>query len=202
MCGIENKPAAMLVGALLVVLVSCAQRSVKAAAPVTPAAPKPVAAAPPPPPPPLSSPQTRVELPTPQPIDAAALETASAPVEAPAVTRTPPARRTQGGTPTPAAPAAPAAQPPEPARVEIQEVISPVELRRLLDQAQARRKEANQILEQLKKRRLARGQQNVVTSIRSFLTLSEEAEKRNDMRQADALAERAQLLARDLLNGK
>jgi hypothetical protein len=65
-----------------------------------------------------------------------------------------------------------------------------------------RRREVSQILAQMGKVRMSRAQQNVVTSIKNFLALSDEAEKRNDMRQADALAEKAQLLARDLRNGK
>ena len=42
----------------------------------------------------------------------------------------------------------------------------------------------------------------MVASIRSFVALSEQAEKYNDMRQADALAERAQILAKELQSGK
>jgi hypothetical protein len=81
-------------------------------------------------------------------------------------------------------------------------VISPTEVKRLQDQIQGRRREVNQILEQLSKRRPARGQQTIVNDIRNFMALSDEAEKRNDLRQADAFAERAQILARDLQNGK
>jgi hypothetical protein len=180
-------------------LVSCAQRGVtKAAAPVVPAAPKPVAP-PPPPPAPLSSPQTHVDLPKPQPIDDAALETEVAPAEVPTATRTPAPKRT---TVVPAAPPPPVVQPAEPPRETIQEIISPVEAKQLQDQAQGRRKEANQILAQVSKRRPTAAQNAVMTNIRNFLALSEEAEKRNDMRQADKLAERAQDLARDLQNGK
>ena len=45
-------------------------------------------------------------------------------------------------------------------------------------------------------------QQKVADTIRSFLSLSEDAEKHNDMRQADALAERAQILAKELQSGQ
>jgi hypothetical protein len=41
-----------------------------------------------------------------------------------------------------------------------------------------------------------------LNSIHSFVKLSDDSEKRNEMRQADALAERAQILARDLQHGK
>ena len=108
---------------------------------------------------------------------------------------------------TPAPPAA--TNPPQatptvevPPRPAIEEMIPPTEVKRLQDQLSGRRKEVAQILDQLSKRHLGSTQQNVVASIRNFLALSDEAEKRNDFRQADVLAERAQLLARDLQNGK
>jgi len=196
-------PVVLIIAALLA-LVSCAKHAPKAAVPVTPVAPKP-AAPPPPPAPPLSTPQTRVELPEPQPVDRAALEKDSAAQDAPPVVKPPVAQRKPQSTPAAAPPAtpppatAPAAEAP---RVAIQEVISPTEFKRLQDQVQGRRREVNQILEQLNKRRPVRGQQTIVNDIRNFITLSEEAEKRNDIRQADAFAERAQILARDLQNGK
>lgn len=189
----------------LLALVSCAKHATKAAAPVTPAAPKPVAAAPPPPPPPLSTPQTRVDLPEPQPVDPAAWEKATSAQDAPPVIKPPASTRKQQPAPAAAPPATPppaTAPPAEAPRVAIQEVISPTEFKRLQDQVQGRRREVNQILEQLSKRRPVRGQQTIVNDIRNFMALSDEAEKRNDIRQADAFAERAQILARDLQNGK
>ena len=82
-------------------------------------------------------------------------------------------------------------------------MVSPAEAKRLQDQAQSRRREANQILDQLSKRStLTPAQQNVVATIRNFVALSEEAEKHSDPRQADAFAERAQILAKELQSGK
>ena len=75
-------------------------------------------------------------------------------------------------------------------------------MKRLQDQAQGRRLEVEGILSEVTKRRLTWAQRNVVNSIKSFVNASNDAEKRHDMRQADALAERAQILARDLQNGK
>jgi hypothetical protein len=75
-------------------------------------------------------------------------------------------------------------------------------VKRLQEQAQSRRREVNRILDQLGRRALTGGRQNVAATIRSFLALSENAEKHNDMRQADALAERAQILAKELQSGK
>ena len=194
----------VLIFVSLLALVSCAKHAAKAAAPVTPAAPKPVAAAPPPPPPPLSTPQTRVELPEPQLVDPAAWERTSA-QDAPPVIKpqTPPRKQLPAQTTTsPATPPPATAPPAESPQVAIQEVISPTEKNLLQDQIQGRRREVKQILEQLSKRRPARGQQTIVNDIRNFMVLSDEAEKRNDLRQADAFAERAQILARDLQNGK
>jgi hypothetical protein len=188
----------VLLAVVVLALAACTPRGpAKAAAPVTPAAPKPVPA-PVPPPAPLSTPQTRVELPAPQPLDPAALDTDTATPEPPLVKPAPARRPPATVTVTPP----PAAQPAEPPRPTIQELIPPVELKRLQDEVQNRRKEAAQILEQFGRRRATREQQLAITNIRNFLTLSDEAEKRNDIRQADALAERAQLLARDLQNGK
>ena len=41
-----------------------------------------------------------------------------------------------------------------------------------------------------------------ITAIKSFMDQSLEAESKGDMRQADTLADRAQILAKDLINGK
>jgi hypothetical protein len=186
-----------------ILLVGCSLRGKPAKSVVPPAAPKPVVA-PAPPPPALSIPQTRVELPKPQPVDPAALATEPTPPEPPEpVPAATPARPRRGNPATsqPAAPAAAATPPPEP-RQTLQEIVSPAELKRLQDRALARRREANRILDQLGRRQLTAAEQNVAATVRNFLALSEEAEKHNDPRQADALAERAQILAKELQSGK
>ena len=193
-----------------IVLAGCSLRGKPAKSAVVPAAPKPVVApAPAAPPPALSIPQTRVELPKPQPVDPSALITEPRPPELP---EPPPAaaparpRRTspaasQPASPAAAAPAAAATPPPE-TRETFQEIVSPAELKRLQDQGLARRREANQILDQLGRRQLTGAEQKVAATIRNFLALSEEAEKHNDPRQANSLAERAQILAKELQSGK
>src|ERR1035438_2768748 len=193
-----------------IVLAGCSLRGKPAKSAVVPAAPKPVVApAPAAPPPALSTPQTRVELPKPQPVDPSALITEPRPPELP---EPPPAaaparpRRTspaasQPASPAAAAPAAAATPPPE-TRETFQEIVSPAELKRLQDQGLARRREANQILDQLGRRQLTGAEQKVAATIRNFLALSEEAEKHNDPRQANSLAERAQILAKELQSGK
>jgi len=184
----------------------------------TPAAPKPVAATPAPPPPPLSIPQTQVELPKPQPLDPAALVTEPAPpVEAPPERPTPrtqtPGRRTpvpprEGTTATPPATTAPATTlppavtPPEAAGPTIREIIDPEETKRLKELAASRRREAQQILDQVSRRQLSQAKREVIPKISSFIASSVEAENKGDVRTADLLAERAQILARDLLNAK
>jgi len=197
------KATALLTALLSIVLAGCSLHGKAAKSAATPAAPKPVASAAPAPapPPPLSIPQTRVELPKPQPLDPAALETETTLPEplpaapAPARSRRAPAASQPASTPAPAAT-------PAPERETVQEIVSPDEVKRLQEQAQARRREVTRILGQLGRRALTGGRQNVAATIRSFLALSEEAEKHNDMRQADALAERAQILAKELQSGK
>jgi hypothetical protein len=195
----------LLTALLAIVLAGCDLRGKPRV--VTPVAPKPVApaaTAPPAPAPPLSIPQTNIVLPKEQPFDDAALVTeppSPSPELAPAAAGPPQRQRNRPPSTTPAAPPPAAAPPvtPEP-RETVQEIVSPPEMKRLQEHAQARRGEAKQILDRLKRRTPA--QQNVAASIRSFLALSEQAENYNDMRQADALAERAWILAKELESGK
>jgi hypothetical protein len=84
-------------------------------------------------------------------------------------------------------------------RPTVQEIVAPAELKRLQESADSRKQEIRKVLEQA--RGLSRDQREIVTRIQSFVQLSDEAEKRGDMRQADALAERGQLLVRELQSG-
>ena len=190
---------------LTVVMAGCELRGKpKTAIPAVPVAAKPAPAPLPPPAPALSIPQTQVVLPPYQPLDPAALSAEVPPpveeeVQPPAPTRPTPPRRTPA-TSTPAPPLAVPA--PEPAQPQIQEIVPAAEAKRLQEQAQARRRDVQQMLDQLQRRQLNSTQQGVVTTIRSLFAASADAEKRNDMKLADALADRAQILARDLINGK
>lgn len=199
------KATALLTALLSILLAGCELRGKPAKSAVPPAAPKPVASAAPAPAPlpALSIPQTRVELPKPQPVDPAALETEATPPEPPPAVAAPArSRRATPAASQPAPASPPAATPPPEPRETVQEIVSPAEVKRLQDQAQARRNEVKQILDRLGRRQLTGTQRNVVATIRNFLTLSGEAENHNDMRQADALAERAQILAKELQSGK
>jgi hypothetical protein len=189
-------------------LAGCAMRNTpKQAAAAPPPAVKPAAAPVQTPPPQLSTPQTKVALPADQPVSPAALATVPAPAEpAPASSTASRARRTPN-TPAPnqavpAAPVPPAITTPAETREAVQEIISASDARKLLESAQARRREVTQILEQAAKRSMTPAQRSLAASIRSFVALSNEAVKRNDPRQADAMAERAQILARELQSGK
>jgi hypothetical protein len=197
------KTTVFLTAILSLCLAGCAANAAKVTkAPATPAAPVQ--------PPPLSTPQTRVELPEAQPLDLAGLKTEpaptppAAPAAPPPVRSATPPRRTPQPTREVSAPAVqpPAGPPPEAPRPAIQELIPLAEAKRLEDSALARRAEASRILQQLTGRRLTTSQQEVAASIRNFLALSVDAEKENDLRQADALAERAQILAKELQSGK
>lgn len=197
---------ASLTAVFAVLLAGCTLGSPKKVAVATPVAPKPVVdPTPAPPPGPLSIPQTQVELPKPQPLDPAALPDESPvltepPVPPSPVVRNP--RRVDSPKPAPQAePATPPAATPAEQRPAFQEIVPAAELKRLQDRAIGRRNEANDILKQLSRRQQTT-QKNAVDTIRSFLTLSLQAEKQNDMRQADALAERAQILAKELQSGK
>jgi len=189
------------------------QASAKAVAPPPVPAVKPVARAPPQP---LSTPQTDVQLPPAQPVDPQALAVAPVPEE-PAGTSTAPRapRRTVGppaivqqrpepaAQPATTAPAAATTAPPatEETRPPIGEIVPPNEMKRLQDSADGRKREIKQLLDQARGRGLTRHEQSVISRIESFVKLSDQAEAKGDMREADALAERALVLAKDLTGG-
>jgi hypothetical protein len=182
-------------------MTGCAARAKTPSA--TPAAVKPAAPAAPPAPVALSAPQTQVVLPKPQPVDSAAFDTApTTPADTTATKppaapppRVPRTVRTDVAPPPPVAPA-------ETPRPQFQEVISATDFKRLQESVANRKREVSQILDQIQKRHLNNAQKIVLGDIRGLIKLSEDYEKRNEMPQADTMAERAQLLARQLLNGK
>jgi hypothetical protein len=203
-------------------LAGCVVRSKQQAKVTTPAAPLPVVATPSAPPPqPLSIPQTQVQLPLPQTISPEALATTQLPPPNPEAQpsatvpsrnpRRPPVAGPKPGTASPAGaqqaatgvtPQTPGAAPSESeTRGPVQEIVPAPELKRLQDSVAARKQEIHKVLDVAEKRRLNREQRSVVTRIQSFLQQSDEAEKRSDWRQADALAERAQVLAKELSSG-
>ena len=136
----------------------------------------------------------------------ATLQSSPPPAETAAEPRTP--RRSSGAVATrpeaqPVQAQTPPAPPPaetEQQRPTVQEIVAPAESKRLQESANNRKQEIRKILEQAQARGLSRDQHEIVARIQSFVQLSDDAEKRGDMRQADALAERGQLLTRELQN--
>jgi hypothetical protein len=190
----------ILAVALALSMAGCALRGTPKTAAVPPQ-PQPAAQPKPAPPPePLSVPQTQVSLPPPQLLNMEALSTPppAPPVEQPAAPK--PVRRTTTVTPPPKPEVVgPAAQPAaEPERPPIQEIVPEDERRRFQESADARKRETRQLVEQARAHRLNTDQKKMVTRIQSFVTQSDDAEKHGDMRQADALAERALVLAKEL----
>jgi len=204
--------AAALSVLLALVLAGCVLRGKPKTAKATPPAPKPPAAAvaPPPPPPILSIPQTQVVLPPSQPVKPEALETVPvvqppetpSPVRLPRPRPAPPAAQPKPENQPPAQPAAQTPPPPETERPPVQPIVPGEDLKKLQESAQARRREAGLLLAGAQGRRLSQQERDLVRRTQSFLNQSEQAESRGDMRQADALAERAQVLARELQSGR
>lgn len=198
---------AILTAVLVVPLAGCVVGAKPKTVAAAPAPPKPAAPVAPAAQPEekLSIPQTQVQLPLPQPFDPDSLTQATP--EPAAESSTPSARSNRGrsgstvSTPPRPEAAAPAPPTPEP-RAPLQDVVPPSELKRWQDSAQARRKAVHQWLDAPGRRHLSRQQQATVEHIRAFLKDSDSAEQRGDMREADALAERAQILLKELQNGK
>ncbi len=66
------------------------------------------------------------------------------------------------------------------------------------EEAEARTRETRQLMGEIEHRRLNRQEEGIRERVLSFLQQSAEAEQRGDMRQADELAGRALVLAREL----
>lgn len=212
------KQASFILGApLALLLTGCVlsgkEQKQKVAA--APAPPKPASTAPAPSPTPqapLSIPQTVAELPAPQPISPDALATIKPPEEPaeaqPTQRSRPPRTPVVAGPPRPEPPpvaAQPAPNPPptEPQeRAPIQVIIPPAESKRLQESADAKKREIKKVLDQSDPRKLNNAQRDLVQRIRTLVQQSDEAEGKNEMPQADALAGQAQILVRELQGGR
>ena len=170
-----------------------------------PAVPVPTPSAPvAPPPEPLSVPQTRVQLPPPQPLNPEALAPAPQtppPTPAPVFPAAPPTRR------APAAPIAPPKPDPppaasEPARPSIQEVLPEGTRNQYQESVAASRKRIRAWLDSTTAKGLAGQAKLTRDRIQSFLKASGDAERRGDMREAVQLAERAEILIKELQGGR
>ncbi|MGA2132480.1 MAG: hypothetical protein ABSH50_09320 [Bryobacteraceae bacterium] len=186
---------------LIMQLAGCTLHDKKQAS--APPPPKPAAVAPPATDPqPLSSPQTSVTLPSPQPVNPDAIppvktEATPAPAEKPEVQAVPQRSTRHASSPqrseaepeaeTPAAPAEeqPAFQP----------ILTPEEQKRIAGLIESRKKEIGALLVKAKH---TTADQTKTQRINSFLSQSDEARQRGDYAQAESLSERAVILAREL----
>jgi hypothetical protein len=201
----------LIIGVMALLLSGCEMKipHAKPAAPPQPAAAK---AEPPPEPAsndPLSIPQTQVRLPNPQPIDPDALAPPPVP---PAETAQPhPSRRPKRQAPQPASASPPGkpetvesadAPPSTEERPPIGPVLSDDERRRQNEDISSRLKDVDQMLGRLSTLRLSDAEKNSVERIRSFQKLARDAQEHGQIQQASALAERAVLLAQEVLRGR
>jgi hypothetical protein len=151
---------------------------------------------------PLSVAQTQVELPPPQPVNPDALTAVQPPEPAGPAPAPKPARRTIGAPPQPKPEVAAPPVPAEPERPPIQEIVPADEKRHYQESAEGRKREIRQVLDKAKTHHITSDQNKLEKRIQAFVAQSDDAEKRGDMRQADALAERGLVLARELDGGK
>lgn len=189
---------------LIVPLAACNLGIGKQAA--TPPPPKPAAVQPPAPEPQLSVPQTAVTLPSPQPVNPDAIP-AAPPAQVPVVekidTPAPTVRsstRHAATTPPKTEPETEVENPQAPAVQEqapIQPILSGEEQKRLQDSIDARKKQIEERLNRAK-RHPSSHDQPLIDRINSFLAQCTQAEQRGEYAQADALSERAEILAREL----
>jgi len=200
----------ILVTAILLAATAC-QFSGKAQAVKTPPAPVAVPAASakpaPAPPEPLSTPQTDVQLPPPQPVSPEALATIQpTPEPAPEPPVPPPAKPVRKQTAAKPEPAAPAQEPPAAAvppaeePIRLQTVLTDDQRRRIAADLDSRKAQITTFLRQVNPRRSSTHQKNMAENVRSLLKVAEDAAKRGDMTSADSLSERALILARELAN--
>jgi hypothetical protein len=192
----------VLVAILAFSLAGCVLLGKPKAVPTPPPLPQP-APAPAPPPEQLSIPQTHVDLPTPQPVNPDSLVT-SPPVEEPAPqVPAKPAPQQQRPHPAAAPPQPKPADPPpvEPARPPVQEILPENVQKQFQSSAEKHIADTKGLLA-APHRRLNANERRMEGDINQFLELSKQAVASGDMRSADQLAERAYILAKELLGGK
>jgi hypothetical protein len=204
----ESRSLALLSGALIlsiVPLAGCTLGAAKQAA--APPPPNPAAVQPPAPEQPLSIPQTAVLLPSPQQLnpDAIPPPVPAAPA-APPVKPDPPVaaqKSHRAATPVKQDPepeaepeAPPTAAPVVQEQAPIQPILSGEEQRKIQNAIDGRKHTIAETLNRAK--HLSQHDQSQVDRIHSFLAQCEDAEKRGDFSQADALSQRALILSQEL----
>jgi hypothetical protein len=194
----------ILLAAITLILSGCVLNGKPKAVAAPAVVPQPAVAAPPPEP--LSTPQTQVQLPAPQPWNPDALNTAPPPEPTPQPTPKPAQQTTRRPPPAPAAPKpvepTVEAPPVEPSRPPIQEILPADEQKRLQVSAQKHKEEVRALMAAAMRRRRTANENNTIKNITQLLKLSDQAENSGDMRSADEFAEKAYFLAKDLPSGK
>jgi len=202
----ESRLRAFLSGSVILLilpLAACNLGMSKQATPPPPAAP--AAVQPPVPDPQLSVPQTAVVLPSPQPVNPDAIPAAVpvAEVPAPGKTEAPPVVHTtrRGAATQPKSDTDTEAEPPAAPVVQEQAPIQPIlsgdEQKKLQDNIEGRKHEIEERLARAG-HHLSAHNRVLVERISSFLTQCTQAERRGEYSQADALSERALILAKEL----
>jgi outer membrane biosynthesis protein TonB len=174
-----------------------------------PAVPPP---APPPPPAAIIEAQTVAQLPAPQPVPPESMPPRPAieyhpptpEVEQEQVAPAPTVTKTSKNPKRPAAPPATEPAPAEAPPAAVEETTAPATLNAADDNAISKAQvngtlgEVQQLLKEITARPPSAATRAAVTRINSFVRLSEQSINRNDLRQADVLAQRALALAKDL----
>ena len=160
---------------------------------------------------PLSSPQTQVRLPSPQPIDPEAVVTppVNVPAEPSQSHQAHRGNKRQGPqpatAPSPGKPetleTAEAPPPTETQRPPIGPVLSDEERRRWTEEIYARLKDVDQMLSRIAALRLSDAEKSSQERIRSWQKLSRELAEHGEIQQASNLVDRAVLLAQEVLRG-
>jgi len=169
----------------------------------------PMAPIPPPDPPALIFPQTALELPDPQPVPPEAILKRETPVQ-PVVSGTPPvrtpprrpattsARRETETSETPAL----TSQPPESSRPANRTPLVPVDPNLPGSDMIQKRLAALRAMQERLSRKKGGNAEMIRSRIQYFIDQAAKALARKDLRQADSLASRAEVLAEDLLSGR
>jgi hypothetical protein len=109
-------------------------------------------------------------------------------------TAAPAKTETAEATDAPAAPDVP--------RQRIEPVLPEEQRRQLQEDVSSRLKQVDQMLGSITARRLSDAEKGSVESIRSFVALSRKALERGDTQQASGLADRALVLAQEMVRGR
>ena len=154
------------------------------------AAPPPASVSVEPPPTPPLSPQPELPPPPPAP-------------PAPTLVKPPPAAMTPAAPSSPAAPSAPAAAgpaaPPAPAPRVLGQQVSSEDEKRIQGDAQRRIDRTERLVKQIDQRRLIGDQHQNLLTVQSFLVKAREALSEKDVQRALTLADKAFLLAEELV---